>query len=622
MALTTTPTAALEAQDDGVLEIGISASATTIKVSPIKKWVNAVETTGGFNTTEGFFMLIDSSGRSEYGSFDTNSVGADNVSTLTGVRRGLSPTGATFTAGTGSEWDAGTRIFIVDYPIVWQNIITKDTAQSITGLKTFSTIKFATAGTEYFELPSLTTTERDALSAVNGMMIYNETTSRLNTYEGGAWGVSSASTVADASESVAGKIELGTVAEQGTKTTTGSTGAALVPQIKNIFSTHATYTPAYLTGGSGALAVAATWASLASTGKFKIEINGTDYDDVNPNFTGDASMADVAASIQTALRTATSSTETVAWSTNHFVFTSASTASTSIVKPCESPSTGTDISGAGGTTYMDADYKAPSVQTAPVLDKTADVSKIPILPAAGIFPRAMIDQSGIGIVGEMRIWTTDTAPTNWLLCSGSLFSLTTYEGLYDVIGVTFGAVGTISGGIAAATFTATAATEVCAATSHGLTNGDVVILTTSGTLPAGLAVATKYYIVNKNTNDFQLSNIPNGDPIDITDTGTGTHTFNPGFAVPDMRGRTALGQDDMGGTSANRVTDSAADTLGSTAGVENIDLAHNHSVSNDSQGSSQNNGAFQLSSETTGSALSDNTTVMNPYITLNYIIRT
>lgn len=40
----------------------------------------------------------------------------------------------------------------------------------------------------YLELPSLTTTQRDALSAVNGMQIYNSTTAQMEAYEDGSWG--------------------------------------------------------------------------------------------------------------------------------------------------------------------------------------------------------------------------------------------------------------------------------------------------------------------------------------------------------------------------------------------------------------------------------------------------
>ncbi len=37
------------------------------------------------------------------------------------------------------------------------------------------------------QLKSLTTTQRDALTAANGMLIYNSTDSKFQGYEGGAW---------------------------------------------------------------------------------------------------------------------------------------------------------------------------------------------------------------------------------------------------------------------------------------------------------------------------------------------------------------------------------------------------------------------------------------------------
>lgn len=38
-----------------------------------------------------------------------------------------------------------------------------------------------------FIVPRMTTTQRNALTAVNGMIIYNSTTGAFNFYEGGAW---------------------------------------------------------------------------------------------------------------------------------------------------------------------------------------------------------------------------------------------------------------------------------------------------------------------------------------------------------------------------------------------------------------------------------------------------
>ncbi len=52
--------------------------------------------------------------------------------------------------------------------------------------------------------------------------------------------------------------------------------------------------------------------------------------------------------------------------------------------------------------------------------------------------------------------------------------------------------------------------------------------TTTGTLPAGLSLATDYYIVATNaTTDIELSTTPFGTPFTITDDGTGTHTIAP-----------------------------------------------------------------------------------------------
>jgi hypothetical protein len=36
-------------------------------------------------------------------------------------------------------------------------------------------------------VPRMTTTQRNALTAVNGMIIYNTTTNQFNFYENGAW---------------------------------------------------------------------------------------------------------------------------------------------------------------------------------------------------------------------------------------------------------------------------------------------------------------------------------------------------------------------------------------------------------------------------------------------------
>lgn len=77
------------------------------------------------------------------------------------------------------------------------------------------------------------------------------------------------------------------------------------------------------------------------------------------------------------------------------------------------------------------------------------------------------------------------------------------------------------------TFTATTATDLLTADDNQLIDGRRVRLTTTGTLPAGLSTGTDYYVVNRDGDDFQLATTVGGDAIDITDTGSGTHTITP-----------------------------------------------------------------------------------------------
>tara|TARA_B100000212_G_scaffold109385_1_gene81379 strand:- start:8865 stop:10892 length:2028 start_codon:yes stop_codon:yes gene_type:complete len=123
------------------------------------------------------------------------------------------------------------------------------------------------------------------------------------------------------------------------------------------------------------------------------------------------------------------------------------------------------------------------------------------------------------------------------------------------------------------------------------------------------------------------------------------------FALPDLRGRFPLGKDNMGGGSANVVTSAAADTMGAVEGQQNQSIAlnnlpeHEHDlrgpsgdqyyairdisgVPNDAQGiqydAPTGTGAGQAY-PTSGGVLTNNALgvavdIMNPYMTVNYII--
>ena len=86
------------------------------------------------------------------------------------------------------------------------------------------------AGVDYAGMAGkpLTETQRDALTPVNGMIILNSTSGVLNQYISGAWTSFATGTTANASETVAGKVEMATDAQITAGTATGETGAELV----------------------------------------------------------------------------------------------------------------------------------------------------------------------------------------------------------------------------------------------------------------------------------------------------------------------------------------------------------------------------------------------------------
>lgn len=110
--------------------------------------------------------------------------------------------------------------------------------------------------------------------------------------------------------------------------------------------------------------------------------------------------------------------------------------------------------------------------------------------------------------------------------------------------------------------------------------------------------------------------------------GDGSTTFN----VPDMRGRVPVGQDDMGGSSANTVTNANADTLGGAFGEEKHTMTvselvqHAHTIptgtgtgssaeiTKESAGVSGNAGTANAGSSTPFN-------VCQPSRTVNYIIK-
>lgn len=74
-------------------------------------------------------------------------------------------------------------------------------------------------------------------------------------------------------------------------------------------------------------------------------------------------------------------------------------------------------------------------------------------------------------------------------------------------------------------FTATANSVFLSCVGHRLKVGQQILLTTTGTLPAGLATSTRYFVRKSAANHFTLATMADGDVITPTSAGTGTHSF-------------------------------------------------------------------------------------------------
>ena len=166
--------------------------------------------------------------------------------------------------------------------------------------------------------------------------------------------------------------------------------------------------------------------------------------------------------------------------------------------------------------------------------------------------------------------------------------------------------------------------------------------------PAGWLLCDGTEVLKSDYNQLWLAIQYNfKDPSLLTNNGVSS------FALPDFRGRFALGLDNMGGPSANRVTDIAADAIGGNAGTEtkiiNTDNLpeHEHDLEGDSgtqfygirvgAGEPVDDNAIELpvapglggtqgiassggikTEATVGNAID----VMNPFLAVNYIIYT
>lgn len=195
-------------------------------------------------------------------SFDTiTTVGS--AYRLNNCVRWLSRSADPATAWTWLTWIAGTVVKIVlmhDQPLDKQN------DQTMTAKLDFG------SNQGRLEFPEYTTVQRDAIVTwANGEVIHNTTTGTLQQYITGAWSDFGNSATANASTTVAGKVEIATDAEVTSGTNTWGTGAQLVTQPSQLKNTNDNLDTEKLKIKSKVDVVVATTANITLSGTQTID---------------------------------------------------------------------------------------------------------------------------------------------------------------------------------------------------------------------------------------------------------------------------------------------------------------------------------------------------------------
>ena len=76
------------------------------------------------------------------------------------------------------------------------------------------------------------------------------------------------------------------------------------------------------------------------------------------------------------------------------------------------------------------------------------------------------------------------------------------------------------------TVTFNTSTNVVTATGHRIGTNTPIKFTTTDTLPTGITADEMYFVVDVTTNTFKVAEVPNGDPINLSGSPSGTHTLH------------------------------------------------------------------------------------------------
>lgn len=121
-------------------------------------------------------------------------------------------------------------------------------------------------------------------------------------------------------------------------------------------------------------------------------------------------------------------------------------------------------------------------------------------------------------------------------------------------------------------FTVDAGTDVLACVGHGLVEGSKINLKSSGTLPTGVTVNTDYFVIASGltADAFKVSASSGGASVDMSNAGTGTHSFfvsiierlTPGSGSQSEKIRITLPEDRWSGEWTVTVAGVTSDLIG------------------------------------------------------------
>lgn len=217
----------------GYLNAGITASDTTITVKFYDKVTGIARTpqstTKLFVIDKGSATLPNPNYEIVYAASGHST--SSGVTTMSGCVRGIALYGYSLASGTGSSHQSSAEVGCADIHLYNNMVLSAlDGTNSPYALKLGVVPTFEGVGI-FADRVFADATARDAaiVSPSNGMSCYLTSAGQAYDYIGGAWTARASGTNPNASETVAGKVEMATNAEAISGADTGGSGAPLVP---------------------------------------------------------------------------------------------------------------------------------------------------------------------------------------------------------------------------------------------------------------------------------------------------------------------------------------------------------------------------------------------------------